>query len=189
MPRAGSSSSSTAASCSSAEPPGCSPYDEPLHIDGRRRPPARRAPDDTAIEAPLLRLQRSAGNRAVGGLVAQRHKAAGTDVHRHTRAELFDPAFGTFTSTGPMTEPRAGHAAALLADGRVLIAGGATTDPDARSRAHGTASAEIFDPATGRFTRTADMSLSREGASAFTLPDGGVLIIGGSDQQSAEVYR
>ena len=88
-----------------------------------------------------------------------------------------------------MTEPRAGHAAALLADGRVLIVGGATTDPDARSRAHGTASAEIFDPATGRFTRTADMSLSREGASAFTLPDGGVLIIGGSDQQSAEVYR
>lgn len=67
------------------------PYDEPLDTDERRRPPARRAADGTAIEAPLLRLQRSAGNRAVGGLVAQRHKVAGTDVHRHTRAELFDP--------------------------------------------------------------------------------------------------
>ena len=67
------------------------PYDEPLDIDERRHSPARRAAGDLPAEAPLLRLQRSAGNRAVAELVAQRHKVAGTDVHRHTRAELFDP--------------------------------------------------------------------------------------------------
>jgi hypothetical protein len=68
------------------------PYDEPLDIGERQRPPARHAADDSATElTPLLRLQRSAGNRAVGELVAQRHKVAGTDVHRHIRAELFDP--------------------------------------------------------------------------------------------------
>ena len=105
------------------------------------------------------------------------------------RAYLFDPVYGTFAPVGPLTRPRAGHTATLLADGRVLIAGGATTDPDARSRAHPTAAAEVFDPVSSRFDPTAPMSLPRAGASAFTLPDGSVLILGGSAQRSAELFR
>ncbi len=46
-----------------------------------------------------MRLQQSIGNSVVAGIIAeggmrpvvQRHKVAGTDVHRHTRAELLDP--------------------------------------------------------------------------------------------------
>src|SRR5260370_30368681 len=39
-------------------------------------------------------------------------------------AELYDPTTRTFSGTGSMTTPPAGHTATLLADGRVLLAGG-----------------------------------------------------------------
>ncbi|MBZ4374184.1 kelch repeat-containing protein [Corallococcus sp. AS-1-6] len=38
-------------------------------------------------------------------------------------AELFDPTSGTWSATGPMTEPRSGHQATRLIDGRVLVMG------------------------------------------------------------------
>jgi hypothetical protein len=41
-------------------------------------------------------------------------------------AELFDPSIRRFSRTGSMSEPRAGHAAVVLRDGRVLVAGGET---------------------------------------------------------------
>ena len=39
-------------------------------------------------------------------------------------ADLFDPSTGTFRSIGPMLEPRTGHSATLLDDGRAVIIGG-----------------------------------------------------------------
>jgi hypothetical protein len=63
--------------------------------------------------------------------------------------------------------------ATLLADGRVLVAGG--RGPGGAVQA----SAELFDPATGAFTPTGALRHARTFATATPLADGTVLIAGG----------
>ena len=72
-----------------------------------------------------------------------------------------------------MKKIRLDHAAVLLADGRVLVAGG--TD------ANGTAlkTAEIYDPKTGHWTMTGTMPTPRAGFTMTVLPDGRVVAAGG----------
>lgn len=95
-------------------------------------------------------------------------------------AEVFDPKSGTWTTvTGGMLEARYVAASAVLADGRVLIVGGMGTGELAL------ASAELYDPAVGRFVRTGSMAQSREDATASTLSDGQVLVAGGSNGSSS----
>lgn len=93
-------------------------------------------------------------------------------------AELYDPATGRFTATGRMAVAREGQTATLLKDGRVLIAGGGRSDTPGGYTVY--SSAEIFNPATGRFTSLPDhMTSERTGHTAVLLRDGRVLIAGG----------
>jgi hypothetical protein len=91
-------------------------------------------------------------------------------------AAMAQPA-GTFTATGSMTAPRAGHSATLLGNGKVLIAGGSHFPPIAGDEV--LASAELYDSSTGTFSLTASMSVPRTFHAAALLPDGKVLIAGG----------
>jgi uncharacterized protein (TIGR03437 family) len=98
---------------------------------------------------------------------------------------------GTFTATGNMTTARAGHAATLLPNGKVLITGG--WSPTVQGQYDSVASAELYDPSTGTFTATGNMITPRRSHTATLLPDGRVLIVGGflggnSLTASAELY-
>jgi hypothetical protein len=95
-------------------------------------------------------------------------------------AELFDPSTGGFSRTADMQTVRASHTAALLSDGRVLIAGGSALAADGDTCAT-LSSAELFDPGSGTFSPTGNMTAFRFGHTATTLKDGKVLIAGGSD--------
>ncbi len=100
-------------------------------------------------------------------------------------AELFDPSTGSFTPTGSMSTPRAGHTATLLADGTVLIAGG-------RSGIEDLATAELYDPSSGTFASTGSMNALRGLNNAALLADGRVLVAGCSipcNSGIAEIYN
>jgi hypothetical protein len=104
-------------------------------------------------------------------------------------AELYDPATGKFTRTGSMTTPRYYQTATLLSDGRVLIVGGSAGNcgPTCANYDNALSTAEIYNPATGKFSRTGSMSQFRETPSAVRLDDGRVLVYGGI-HESADIY-
>jgi hypothetical protein len=85
-----------------------------------------------------------------------------------------------------MLEPRSEHTATLLPDGRVLIAGGMRRNQDFYK------SAELYDPATGKFHSTGEMHERRVGHIAVLLRSGKVLVaggwVGGGGTDSAELY-
>jgi hypothetical protein len=142
----------------------------------------------------------------------------GNDSHTtFGTAQLYDPKTGKFSATGSLITGRMGQTATLLPDGRVLIAGGDTfnygsvgnyavamayrpgsgSGPAARQGMTGPpmlASAEIYDPKTGKFSVTGSMTTERDAAGAVLLADGRVLIAGGGNEgsaavQSAEIYN
>ncbi len=98
-------------------------------------------------------------------------------------AELWDPASGTWRATASLSTLRAKNAALPLADGRVLVAGGAT---EGRWDKHADklgfqsySSAWIFDPRAGSWAKTGLMQAARTDAASAVLPDGRVLVAGG----------
>jgi serine/threonine protein kinase len=90
--------------------------------------------------------------------------------------ELYDPIQRSWSALRSMNLPRLQHTATLLDDGRVLVVGGGTSKGSRAS----TASAEIYDPGTGRWTPTASMAVARSYHTATLLGDGRVLVVGGS---------
>lgn len=81
---------------------------------------------------------------------------------------------GSFSNTGKMNLARLGPAAWLLANGQVLVLGGANSLAAEQS-------AELYDPATGKWTLIGNPDpAGLFGYEAALLPDGDVLVVGGS---------
>jgi hypothetical protein len=86
-----------------------------------------------------------------------------------------------------MNHTRLYNTATLLADGQVLVAGGGESSATAGS-------AELYNPATGKWTLTGTMTTPRYGHQAVLLEDGQVLVTGGftdsnNETTSAELYN
>ena len=110
----------------------------------------------------------------------------GSDAGSEATAELYDPATGAWSLTGSLNQARSVHSSALLANGKVLVAGGS-----------GLKSAELYDPATGSWTTTGTM-VEKRLAGLIPLPltvlnTGKALLEGGYDThgqslRTAELY-
>ena len=111
-------------------------------------------------------------------------------------AEVTSPEMCTgifWTATGSMVTARHNFSMVLLANGDILAAGGTNVTNGANSQTPGAlASAEIFSPATGLWTRTGSLRNARLTFLMVLLPSGNVLAAGGRDGTtlltSAELY-
>ena len=88
--------------------------------------------------------------------------------------------FREFSQAGSTNALRQLHTATLLANGKVLVAGGVGV-PTALT------SAELYDPATGAFTPAGNMNTGRYGHTATLLLNGKVLLAGGCCDASVPV--
>lgn len=104
-------------------------------------------------------------------------------------AELYNPSSGQFTATGNMTATREEQAAVLLANGNVLVSGG---NKKTLTTVTPLASAELYNPTTGKWTATGSMGSARVEHTSTVLTTGFVLNAGGSDAvnelNTAEMY-
>ena len=106
----------------------------------------------------------------------------GEDYGRSELAEVFDPLSGMSRRTADMSIRRVWHSLTLLPDGTVLTAGGETDScVQGFCMFAGTvATAELYEPFTGRFMPIgSSMITPRETHTATLLNDGSVLIAGG----------
>jgi hypothetical protein len=133
----------------------------------------------TPREAPTATLLTDGRVLITGG-----HKDRRSAMTIFASAEIFNPGKNIFEPAGEMTIRRHKHAAVLLRDGRVLIAGGS----DERDSRGAYSSLEIYDPRTGVFKLAGEMRNSRYklNGAIVLLPNDRVLIAGGSE--GAEVF-
>lgn len=95
-------------------------------------------------------------------------------------AEAYNPTTNTWTSYN-MTTARALHTATKLADGRVVVCGGAQGTLTTPTSIDGV---EMFNPTTNAWTTLPNLMAPRGGHCAELMPDGTVVLFGGQDLNS-----
>ena len=114
-------------------------------------------------------------------LLAGGERSVGVTLESLASAQLYHPAIGRWQRVANMNHKRHGHTETLLPNGQVLVTGGApcgdACSPDRRG------SAELYDPTTRTWTDTGSMASARWFHTETLLPNGQVLVVGGSGRE------
>src|SRR5262245_18580736 len=90
--------------------------------------------------------------------------------------------------TGGLSTIRSGYTATLLPNGKVLVAGGEDLLLAIGGSDRVSNRAELYDPATGIWSKTGDMTSGRVLHTATLLPNGKVLVVGGWSGSDISAY-
>jgi len=113
-------------------------------------------------------------------------------------AEVFDSQQETWNAVNPMRTQRSGHTATLLPSGRILIVGGFYLRPDVFKpllNSYSTDKVDSYDPGNGQWAAVANMtaggfmSSGRHDHATVHLPDGRVLVTGGTHKPAGSPYH
>ena len=106
----------------------------------------------------------------------------GTNGNSLDVTEVYDPVTNTWSVKSPLNQARFAHTATLLANGQVLVVGGT-------SKIGGSISnlgvAELYDPGSDVWLSQKTTVTARANHTATLLPNGNVLVAGGSDNTGA----
>ena len=95
--------------------------------------------------------------------------------------EIYDPKTNKWSAGPRLSEPKAGHTAIKLADGRILLIGGVTWRLVLVIKVPSFSGiVDVYDPKTNKISRVASLSNGRAAASAFRLANGRVVVAGGA---------
>lgn len=95
--------------------------------------------------------------------------------------DLYDPATGTWSSTGSLVNGRSATAAVLLGNGKVLLASGYTNGP--------VTSSELYDYTQAKWSSTGNLNQGRGNHTATLLANGKVLVVGGVTSSGSNVLN
>jgi len=109
---------------------------------------------------------------AIDTLQDGRVLVAGGGAYPYALCEVFNPATNAWSPVASLTNGRYSPASTLLANGKVLVAGGAFGGV-------GLSSAELYDPASDTWSPAGNISAARESPTATLLTSGQVLLAGG----------
>jgi N-acetylneuraminic acid mutarotase len=89
----------------------------------------------------------------------------------------------SWMTNGPMNVARYGHTATLLPNGKVMVVGGRD------SNGFSLASAELYDPSTGKWTLTGSLNIARYDHTATLLTSGKLMVVGGIGTQAVSIVE
>ncbi|HVZ41443.1 MAG TPA: kelch repeat-containing protein [Candidatus Kapabacteria bacterium] len=101
-----------------------------------------------------------------------------------TACDVYNPWANSWSTIAPMHIPRETHAAVVLNRYQLMVIGGRMGNRDLQIWAP-TATCEIYDTRTNKWTMAARMNLPRTAFGVAKLPDGRVLVTGGTSDTSA----
>lgn len=103
----------------------------------------------------------------------------------YASAEVYDPALQTWTMAAPMSQARVFFTSVVLPNGNVMALGGDNGD----GHDIALASCEIYDIQSKTWTPAASMNQARRNFRAIKLRNGQVLVVGGTEDNTCELYN